>query len=181
MASIVHIMGPTCAGKSTLIDQLQQRSQDIYTVQIGKFLRMKYGAGHFGGQAAPLSTKQEAQDLYFEMINEGLSHGKKIILVDGQPRDLDQCRLMSQCWPDHKVSFLLVHAEFEVRKVRAQAGRAQGPELDLAIQRLNNDYANNYIVMAELLCQGLDIHAVNTGLVDFAIDDFCDSFLVRYK
>jgi hypothetical protein len=180
MASIVHMMGPTCAGKSTIIDRLQLLSEDVFTVQIGRLLRMKYGEDYFKGQAAPEHTRAEALELYFDTINEGLSYGKKIILIDGQPRDLGQAKTMMSSWEDHKNAFVLIHADHDIREKRARSGRKPGPDLDLAVARLVNDYANTYTVLVELIAHDYPIDVINTGLQDFDLDTCCKSFLYRY-
>jgi len=177
MASIIHLMGPTCAGKSTIIDKLTELSQDVFTVQIGKILRKKYGEDYFKGQAAPEHTRDEALNLYFETINEGISQGKKLILVDGQPRDLDQARVMMKSWPDHRSSFLMVHAEHSIREARARAGRKPGPDLDLAVARLVNDYRNCYVVMIQLLAKGYKVDVVDTGADGFDVPGYCQDLL----
>lgn len=180
MAVILHMMGPTCAGKSTLIDSLKSQSSDVYSVQIGKILRMKYGEAFFKGQAAPEHTRDEAQQLYFDCINEGIGYGKKLILVDGQPRDLGQAETMMASWPDHRSEFILVHAPHEVRELRAKAGRAVGPDLDLALARLNNDYRNCYIVLTRLLERSYRVNVVDTGATGFDVHAYAAKLLRKY-
>lgn len=177
MASIIHMMGPTCAGKSTLIDTLLALSDTVHPVQIGKLLRKKYGEDYFKGQGAPVHTQAEALQLYYDTINEGIALGKKVILVDGQPRDLGQARQMMMDWPDHRVTYLMVHADHEVREFRARAGRKPGPDLELAIARLTNDYKNCYVVMTELLRSGRQVDVVDTGSNDFDVDTYAKDLL----
>jgi len=153
MANIVHVMGPTCAGKSTIIGLMASvDTSNVGTVEVGKMLREKYGADYFKGQAAPEHTQAEAWSMYLSGVSAHLAAGKKLILVDGQPRELSQVKeaLRPDLWEDHVVEFLLIHASHEVRTKRAMEGR-EGASLDLALKRLDNDYKNCYVVMVELL------------------------------
>lgn len=182
MATILHLMGPTCAGKSTLLKRLAELGGErVGTVEIGKLLRAKYGEAYFQGQAAPERTKAEALDLYLDTIRQHIADGKKLIVVDGQPRDLSQAEIMTRVWlPKNRVKYLLVHATHEDREARARAGRQPGPDLDLALARLHNDYQNNYVVMTYLIEHGSTIEVVNTSRADFNGERWCDEIIRRY-
>lgn len=181
MATILHIMGPTCAGKSTIIDQLQLLSDKVYTVQIGRMLRLKYGEAYFKGHGSPEHTREEALKMYFELIEEGISHDKKLILVDGQPRDVGQAKEMTKHWVGHHdAAYLLVTASHEERERRAKAGRKPGPDLDLAISRLTNDYQSVYSVLVELIAQGVDIKIADTSAPGHNTVEFCTKLLDEY-
>lgn len=154
MSTIVHLMGPTCAGKSTLINRLLAISADVGAVEVGKMLRAKYGEAYFKGQAAPQHTQGEAWQMYQDGVKAKIAEGKKIILVDGQPRDIQQARDIVGLWhAPHRAVYLLIHASEEVRAQRAVASRT-GDNLELAKARLKNDYENCYKVMVELTKAG---------------------------
>lgn len=159
MSNIVHLMGPTCAGKSTLITRLLNIAPEIVgAVEVGKMMRAKYldpASPHyqpdfFKGQAAPLHTQAEAWSMYQEGVNRCIEQGKRMVLVDGQPRDIQQARDVVGLWKSpHRASYLMIHAAQEVRNERAAATR-QGDALALALQRMEGDYKNCYVVLAEL-------------------------------
>lgn len=182
MASILHMMGPTCAGKSTIINAMVALApRVVFPVQIGKALRAKYGEDYFQGQAAPEKTREEAIQMYRDLIAKAIKESYEVIVIDGQPRDLVQAQEMVKSNKDHTNSFWLVHAAHNVREQRARAGRAVGPDLDLAVARLTNDYINNYTVMTELLSQGVQINVVDTGTKLFNVNEFADILLSRYR
>lgn len=182
MTAILHFMGPTCAGKSTIIDALVQYAPEIvYPLQIGKALRAKYGEAYFQGQAAPEKTREEAIQMYRECIAEAKEQGYEIIVVDGQPRDVSQALEMAASHKNDRNEFWLIHASHEIREERARLGRAPGPDLDLAVARLTNDYKNNYLVLAELLQKGIDINVVDTGDDFFYANDFAQLLLEKYS
>jgi len=159
VSNIVHLMGPTCAGKSTLINRLLNIAPEIVgAVEVGKMMRAKYldpASPHyqpdfFKGQAAPLHTQAEAWQMYKDGVQRCVDEGKKIVLVDGQPRDIQQARDIVGLWhAPHRAVYLLIHATEAVRTQRAVASRT-GDSLELARARLKNDYENCYNVMVEL-------------------------------
>lgn len=177
MSTIIHIMGCTCAGKSTLIQKLLTMGSDIAAVEVGKMLRAKYGEDYFKGQAAPAHTADEAFFLYTEGVDNAIAEGANIVLVDGQPRDLKQTRKIVNMWPGHRVIYLLVHADHDVREARARATREPGPNLDLALARLNNDYKNQYTVLTELTKLGRIYSVVDTGDEGFDLNGFCEELV----
>lgn len=181
MSTILHLMGPTCAGKSTIINALTERSPEtVEAVMIGKALRAKYGEAYFQGQAAPEKTREEAILMYRELIREAIERGTELIVVDGQPRDVEQAIEMADSWKSHRNVFMLLHAEHAERERRARAGRAPGADLELAVARLTNDYRNNYEVMATLLQRGIPIRVVDTGHPFFDVGTLVDSLLKTY-
>ena len=181
MTTILHLMGPTCAGKSTIIDTLLSLSNKVGAVQIGKLMRAKYGEAHFKGQAAPAHTKDEALSLYFSEVKRLVAEGKELILIDGQPRDAEQAQVMTSAWPQYNRQYFLITAEHEVREARARKDREPGPNLDLAIARLTNDYKSNYVVMVELLARNIPIRVVDTSALRFDTDAFCRKVLQEFK
>lgn len=168
MSTILHLMGPSCAGKSTLIRRLLEVASDqVAAVEVGKMLREKHGEAAFAGQAAPSWSQAEAWNLYLEGVNAGIAQRKKIILVDGQPRDKQQASDIIGRWKSpHQAAFLLLHAEHEERERRCRADNA-GRDIEKRLQRLTNDYRNCYTVMAELLRANEVIRVIDTtGMID---------------
>lgn len=170
---IVHLMGPTGAGKSTLLRAIEYGWPQLTgTVEIGKLLRAKYGDGYFKGQAAPEHTQAEAWALYIEHVEKAIVDGKKIILVDGQPRDISQAvGCVDQDWSvDVDRRFVWVDAPEEQRLGRVTERDAGNDDaLELARDRMTNDYRNCYLVFVELLRRGVPMEMVDTssGTPDF--------------
>lgn len=163
---ILHLMGATCSGKTTIINKLLSLSDEVAAIQVGKVLREKYGEDYFKGQAAPAHTADETEQIYKHGLAKAVKAGKKLIVIDGQPRDerqvamcLDTC---SQYSGEYQLSFTVVHASHAVREERARSGRKPGPDLDLALARLNNDYKNFYDAVIPLLHNMVPIGLVTT-------------------
>lgn len=163
MSHIVHLMGPSCAGKSTLINELLRIAPgDVAAVEVGKMLRAKHGEAAFAGQAAPAWSQAEAWNLYLEGVNAGIAQRKKIIVVDGQPRDKQQATDIVGRWRrPHLSSFLMLHAEHEERERRCRADNGNR-DLEKRLQRLTNDYRNCYTVLAHLLMADQVIRVIDT-------------------
>lgn len=180
MAVVAHLMGPTCAGKSTLINRLLTIAPDLVgAVEVGKMLRAKYGEAYFKGQAAPEHTQAEAWSMYQSGVQDMIARNKRLILVDGQPRDISQARQIIGLWRNpHRAEFLLIHADHEVREQRARATR-QGDNLELAVARLNNDYRNCYVVMTELLKRNEVIRVFDTSELT-KVDGLAEHILAEY-
>ena len=159
MSNILHLMGPTCAGKSTLISRMLVIAPELVgAVEVGKMMRAKYldpksphyQPDFFKGQAAPTHTQAEAWQMYVDGVKAQIAAKKRIILVDGQPRDIQQARDVVGLWKSpHRASYLMIHADQEIRHERAAATR-KDDALALALQRMEGDYKNCYVVLAEL-------------------------------
>ena len=165
---VAHVMGATCAGKSTFIDAVCRLRPDAVRVEIGRMLRAKYGDAHFAGQAAPEHTALEAWDLYVTGVRKAIERGAGLVLVDGQPRDVmqargavDLSREMRARMPPVEFRWLLLHADEAERSRRAEAART-GDSLELAKARLRNDYRNCYVAMTELMLAGERIDLLPT-------------------
>ena len=164
MQIIAFIMGPTCSGKSTLLKFAETYEPKLVgLVEVGKILRAKYPPDYFKGQDAPTHTQEEAWELCEKTVFEHLNARKKLILVDGQPRCLDQVHKCLTRFVGLPCSYVLLTADFEVRRERAKIKYANDPaSLDLAMQRLTNDMISNYIVIAELLRFSIPISVIDT-------------------
>lgn len=167
MTTILHLMGPSCAGKSTLIKRVLQISpHTVGAVEVGMMLRAKYGESYFKGQAAPSKTQKEAWDIYVSAVEDCVESGKSLVLVDGQPRDLMQAQMIEGLWKfPHRACFALIHAEHDVRRQRCLADSSR--DVRERLKRVDNDYRNCYTVMTELLRQHAIISVYDTtGMSD---------------
>lgn len=156
--TIIFVMGPTCAGKSTFLQLAASAVPEIGLVEVGKALRAKYPPEHFAGQCNPSHTAGEAWDLCKSMAQAHLDDPKKlVVLVDGQPRDRDHvAKIYSHFVAPGKVKvrFILIDASLEERERRARASRT-GDDLEkLALPRLRNDMMSHYEVIVEIIKHG---------------------------
>lgn len=171
--TILHLLGNTGAGKTTIMDTLHARNTDaVAHISVGRELRKRYPPNYFDGQAAPQKTEVEALELYDLFIYANKRKPQvKLIVVDGQPRRASQVSAILSLHQDCPKRFLLIHADHDVREERLH-GRDRGdPEkVKLAMARLNNDYRNQYECMIELTRFGreLQIYAGNGSAMDVA-------------
>lgn len=164
MTMLLHLMGPTCAGKSSLIRRLCEiEPERVGAVEVGKMLREKYGEDYFRGQAAPEHTQDEAWSMYVNGVKAQVNYGKSLILIDGQPRDQKQAVDAIGRWSRPMYSsFVMVHADHDTRERRAKTSRV-GSSRKLAMKRMMNDYRNCYTVMVQLLALDVPIRILDTS------------------
>ena len=148
---MVYVIGPTNAGKTTLLD-LCALQQTICTVEVGKMMRAKYPPSYFQGQSNPKHTADEAWQMYLDGVQRGIDSTEcRLILCDGQPRDVKQTE---DCIADKRFYKIYVHlwAPDAIREARADARDFDSPEaLALSKARLVNDIPSNYGVLVRLL------------------------------
>lgn len=178
--TVVHVMGCTNAGKSTLLGVMKQRFGDrVRLVEIGKTLTAKYldpesphyTPDKFKGQNNPKETAGEAWDIYLQEVNRGIADNVPMILVDGQPRDVPQVEgVFEDVAPVAEVGFLLVHADHTARLNRLRHRYPKRPpgsknfdEYKLRLRRMENDYRGNYDVLASLAARGITPSVLNTS------------------
>lgn len=144
---IVFVMGPTCSGKSTFLRAASDFFEpgQLGLVEVGKMMRAKYPPEHFQGQAAPKHTAGEAWQMCVDAITAHQVEGKRLILVDGQPRDRDQT--INACAMYPKAKFLWLSAPLELRQTRALLTRDPDEYEALTKPRLTNDMIGHYDVM----------------------------------
>lgn len=154
---VAFVMGPTGAGKSTLLDLLGSTERDdIAFIEVGKTLRSKYPPEHFTGQCNPEHVAEEAWGICESGVLRARDRGARLILVDGQPRDIPQVHLSLERFPDDEFRkhFLLLYAPLEERDRRVK------PRKDyesLAKPRLTSDMIAYFAVIAELSRMGQEV------------------------
>lgn len=159
--AICFVIGATSAGKSTTLNGMRHLA-GVHCIEVGKLMRAKYGAAHFKGQASPAHTAQEAWDMFLSGLNEAEQNGKSLVLVDGQPRDYDQCT-KTLLLPNRKM-FLHLYAPKTVRYSRIVNRDAENKDnLDLAMARLEGDLPNLYEVLSRILAAGENVMTVDTS------------------
>lgn len=164
---LIFITGATNAGKSTLIEGAS-KWRNVGVVSVGAMMRAKYHPSHFKGQANPAHTRAEALEMMMEGILQQIGAGLRTILVDGQPRDVDQLReIDSILWQrtDHvfECSFIHLFAPEIIRFTRALNRDRDDPhKLMLSYQRLRGDIPELYNVLTALLADRRDLIAVSS-------------------
>lgn len=179
------IMGPTCAGKSTLLQQVQERqNESVGVVEVGKVLRDKYPPSYFEGQGAPKKTREEAWDICVSGIVHNWLAGRHQILIDGQPRSLDQVHQMAgilthlrrrldadQMPHNVDITYIYLYCHEEVSMMRASKRDGNSPEkLNLALKRIDNDRQRNHDIILEFLKHNTPLVVVDTSRIsDFTL------------
>jgi len=157
---VVAIMGPTCAGKSTLLNWLKDFFGDRASfVEVGKTLRAKYPPEYFQGQNNPQHTAQEAWQLCEDGIKAGRAEKRAFVFVDGQPRDIPQTDKMVQIGVRRYVMLTCSIAESEKR---ARATRSGSDLETLALPRIRNDRGAYYDVTTRLAYYEKQIDLIHT-------------------
>lgn len=167
--TILHVLGNTGSGKTTVMELVCQRNPGVaFGISVGKVLRKRYPPNYFEGQAAPQKTELEAMQIYREFVDchSAPESSARLILVDGQPRKTSQVAAClqppTQGW---RHEFLLFHVGEDVRWQRLTKRDAASEEaLALANQRLAGDYKNTYEVMIELARLGLELQIADTSV-----------------
>lgn len=86
MTHLICITGPSCAGKSTLIDQIRALRPQWASIHVGRELRRRYPPQHFAGRDARADTEAEVWEIFDQQLAEARASGAPVTLVDGQPR-----------------------------------------------------------------------------------------------
>ena len=163
--NILHLMGNTGAGKTSIMDALVARNPGACVgISVGRELRKKYPPEYFTGAAAPEHTEAEAMSLYRKFVQANRQCA--LIVIDGQPRKDSQVMPSLELWPGSH-DFLLVHAPHNIRQERL-IGRDShdAAKMALAQARLDADYRNQYEVMVELARLGIHLEIVDSAKHD---------------
>lgn len=153
---IVFVLGPTGSGKTTFIDYATELSEHVGSVRVGKILNERYKPEHFKGKGNPTHTSDEARDLCKSLVAQHIANNKRIILVDGQPRDIKQVYWSQQFWRDTPRIYTLFTANIETRKQRLIEKYGDSELLRTQkFPRLERDMQDNYEVLTRLLALGI--------------------------
>lgn len=169
--TLAFILGATGSGKSTFIDTLARNyTHDIHPIQVGKTLRAKYGEAYFKGQAAPEHTQEEAWQLVLDGVCYGVDMNIPHIVVDGQPRDVEQMERLESIWPmlepKRKVVFIHLFAPYTIRQQRVeQRDKDNEARINLARARLLGDYEPLYYIVSKLCNMGMDVRHFDTSMI----------------
>lgn len=152
----VYVMGPTNAGKSTLLDAI--RSDPRYSlVEVGKMMRAKYPPEYFRGLGASAHTHTEVVQMCLDGMFAAQQGGARAVFVDGQPRDLEQTKILRSL--NNRRTFLVLWAPEDVRTGRAQKRDGNDPsKLELSLKRMRGDCVTLFDVVSHLLMH--DEHVV---------------------
>ena len=180
--TILHLLGCNSVGKTTIMRAFCNfEFENVAAVSVGQLLRAKYPPEYFQGQMAPEHTEQEALQLYCDFVTNSIANGKKLIVIDGQPRSISQIDGVHN-FPGNKIThkYVLIHADYKLREARVVKRDEQNQSaLDLAQKRLMNDFRSTYEIMIELAKRGihLDIYDSSNKTIDQMRDDFFNEYL----
>lgn len=177
-------IGPTNAGKSSILEAVRRKGNPIISfIEVGKLLRAKYldpASPHyqpdfFKGQAAPKHTEEEAYRLMADGIVAASAVGKRVVLIDGQPRSLGQLRRILTDYEDYPVRVFDVFCDREERERRAVARDGHNPDkLALSLARMDGDVKDVYEIRYLLLRAGIVPKVLDTGLAGFCAETAAD-------
>jgi len=159
---IVHVIGVTCSGKSTLMDVA--RNRPLWgTVEVGKLMRAKYPPEYFAGQCNPTHTADEAWRMYLDGLEKNRKRGTVCCFVDGQPRDQSQFDEILQDKVDTH-HFLHLWAPKGLLLLRStERDGADEERLKLSSARIDNDVPALYMLLSQVLAYRLPLRAYNTS------------------
>jgi adenylate kinase family enzyme len=155
------LIGTTNSGKSTVAEKLV--TPDIGLIQVGKQLRKKYPPEFFKGSGSPDHIEEEALSMLVDLLSE--HQDKKVILIDGQPRRVEQVDPLLQLFPDLEVIWL--YETNDVLFARGMERAKSGEDLNLNLKRIDNDVLDLYHVLYELKLKNIPIHITTERIYDF--------------
>jgi hypothetical protein len=146
------ILGITNAGKTTLMEYIEQNCPTFGTIQIGKEMRKRHPPEYFGGLAAMPHTEKEVWEIFDDQLKAAEDSGKRCVVIDGQPRLASQVtEVEERLW---NIRYIQIVAPHEVLMERAQKRAKDAANLELSMKRLVNDYQQLYYVIAEIMLRG---------------------------
>lgn len=157
----LYVFGVTCVGKDFFIEAAVAMHPRIFgQVQVGKELRKRHPPEHFKGLGAPTHTEDEALDIFREQHAAEVAAGKKIILVSGQPRRMNQVPKVMAYAPGEVLWLFadesVIMGRLDGRFVGNEAGR------QLSLDRLTNDRVQLYDTLFTLVSDGYSIRTLDT-------------------
>lgn len=168
---LVFVMGATNSGKTTFLEKMaKDYPNPVGLVEVGKMMRAKYPPEHFAGQAAPKHTAIEAWSMMTVAVEHCIDGRKRLILIDGQPRDMEQAiGVLDKYYSDtdnlSSVKFLHMWALPDIRIARATNRDGHDVEkLALSIARMHNDPLQLFEILSFLQSRvnPKDLTTVNT-------------------
>lgn len=161
---LFFVVGATNVGKSTFLSAIRSAlGKQVHLVEVGKWMRAKYPPEHFKGQAAPAHTQKEALEMLFGGIEKGREDGATIILVDGQPRDVEQSQTIKAKFRDEmelNLGVLHLVCPREERERRARARDLSPEAIQLSLDRMDRDILQLHEVLIDF--DWWEKHQINT-------------------
>ena len=158
----------------------------IGCVEVGKMLRKKYldpesvfyAPDYFKGSAAPEHTEAEAYELMLLGVNQAICEGKRMVLIDGQPRTLGQLSLIKKDFERTSVVICHIFATTKVRRARAILRDINRDERLLTDARMQGDLPAIYEVLTMSGFAGMTISdMLNHAPTKEDFRDSCVTFL----
>lgn len=165
---LIFVMGVTNTGKSTIMETMRgYEYAGVGLVEVGKMMRAKYPPDYFKGQGAPQHTQTEAWKMMTDGIAAHADAGRKVVLIDGQPRNWEQME-WALAMPNPK-TFLHLWAPPQTRLERAHKRDATDLEkLKLTLARLQDDVIKLYDIISFLHLRGERVEAIDTTSRQYA-------------
>ncbi len=159
MIDLMFVIGATGAAKSTFLKAAQEAMPErVGVVEVGKKMRAMFPPDYFKGQAAPAHTEQLAMELCDDGILDCIRNGKSVVLIDGQPRTVEQANILIGKYTGgidtlkYNCRFIHLFAPTAVCKERLlKRDGADAGSLDLAMARLTGDLPALYEVLSILI------------------------------
>ncbi len=172
--AIIFTVGPTNAGKSTLMD-VAKATPGVGTVEVGRLMRQKYPPSHFKGEGAPAHTQVEAWQMMVDGIAASVAAGNTVTFVDGQPRDVQQADdIVAQyaLSPGWLVGFYHLTCPEAIRRVRAEMrDGADAEKMELTNRRMVSDYRSLYNVFTRLQANSAPVLVLDTSVDSYTPEE----------
>lgn len=179
---LLFVIGPTNAGKSTFLQKAKAAWPEVGLVEVGKMMRAKYPPEHFQGQAAPAHTQVEALQMMMDGIKAAEAAGCPMALIDGQPRDMDQLKLILGMRDKYMIAFLHLWAPLEERERRARERDKDNPaKLELSLARMKNDPPMIYEIFSTVITTPCVAATRNTSQDGGNVLDCLDNVRLYFK
>lgn len=174
MITVLFIMGPTGAGKSTVVSNADVYTQlndnliglsykSYHAVEVGKEFRKRYPPEYFNGKAAMPHTEDEAYSIFEEQFIKAVDHHalmcqsnpdfETVVLIDGYPRtplQVDRCQeLIGDCTDFYGVVWL--DCDEQEREQRLNYRDINESTRELSRKRFESDYGYYMKVVARLV------------------------------
>ena len=174
MISVIFVMGPTGAGKSTVVgnaDVYTQLNDNIiglsyrsfHAVEVGKEFRKRYPPEYFDGKAAMPHTEDEAFSIFQEQFIKAIDHHtnmcqinpdyESVILVDGYPRtplQVDRCQDLVT-WHTDCYGVVWLDCDEQEREQRLNYRDIDESTRELSRKRFESDYGYYMRVVARFV------------------------------